>query len=168
MNQFFKEPSPGSKTTRIASILMLNIMAFAVPAVLWLLLPGLMVPFLNHPIARLLMLVLVAWQIVGIAPLYNSTDFKSWCLYAITFGLPSLALWIIGPWCIMLLILTSPSDAQIQVLYSQPGALASCFDRVRALTLYWYLDIVLVFVAIVATIASYPGYWSKPLKLLAK
>lgn len=147
---------------------MLNMIAFAVPVLLWLPLPGLMIPFINHPIARPLMLVLVAWQIVGIAPLYNSTDFKSWCLYAITFGLPSLAMWIIGPWCIMLLLLTSPSDAQIQVLCSQPGALASCFDRMRALMLSWYLDIGLVFVAIIAIIASYPGYWSKPLKLLAK
>jgi len=116
--------------------------------------PGLIIPFLNHPIWRLVMLGLLFWQVVGVVLLYKTENFWLWLLEIAGFSVPLALLMRIGPYLQLNAQVSAERAAEIM---ARPG-----FRDI------WKLDAILIAVVLVVACASFSGWWITLFRLQQK
>jgi hypothetical protein len=125
--------------------------AFSAAYLYYLAVPGFIVPFLNNPVVRLITPSLIAWQLIGTRFLSRCSSFWRWVVLFTVFMLPLALIMRMGP---CLLWQTQFPASTIAEIMARPGF--------RDL---WRLDAPLIAVSVVVACLSFPGLWTKILRL---
>jgi hypothetical protein len=126
-------------------------LAFLATYLYYIAVPGYIVPFFNNPVVQVVLPSLMAWQVIGMRFLSRCSSFWKWVVLFIVFMLPLTLIMRIGS-CV--LWQTKMSASAIAEIMARPG-----FSDL------WKIDVLVIAVSIAVTCLSYPGLWSKLLRL---
>lgn len=85
---------------RIATIIFIGMTPIIFLFMCWLCVPGYVIPFYNHPIGRLAILVLLLWSFIGMGIMFTARKLWQYSLLSIVFQLPVMLLVALGPACL--------------------------------------------------------------------
>ena len=152
---------------RIICVTIAAVLPFVGPVLFYIYFPGLIIPCLNHPICRALIIVLMFWECIGLFLLFRAKDWKSWWLASIIFAQPVLNFLTFGPYILTFLQVVVPFTDMPAVPYgTTPSPRAAELGNAILLLVEPYknnspfqLHLLSFMLFIVGVIISYPGIW---------